>query len=96
MKTCAKQPPKLAALRIVVSFEQLVGLFVHVAGGCNSVGPWAGLLECSCKLEQTLLQAAAQSLLCYDKSGYKMPFEWFSVPDSLSKTGAPCNVTKGM
>lgn len=33
MKTCAKHSPKLAALRIVVSFEQLVGLFLHVVGG---------------------------------------------------------------
>lgn len=45
MKACAKHPPKLTALRIVVSFEQLVELFLHVVGGCNSVDPWAGLLE---------------------------------------------------
>lgn len=75
MKTCAKHPPKLAVLKIVVSFEQLVGLFLHVVRGSAvlwvpGLGYWGVLV----KLEQTLLQAAAQSLLCYYKSGYKMPF----------------------
>lgn len=50
MKTCAKHSPKLAALRIVVSFEQLVGLFLHVVGGSAvlwvpGLGYWSVLIS---------------------------------------------------
>lgn len=50
MKTCAKHSSKLAALRIVVSFEQLVGLFLHVVGGSAvlwvpGLGYWGVLIS---------------------------------------------------